>query len=863
MTRRFLISALLTIAALAPMAAARLYGYISDKENNPLTGIIVRLYRYNGSSPVSFTRSDKNGAFSIQSDSLPAKLSFSSPKYELREIIVEDSVNPLKIKLVRQAYELNEVIVKAPHTRVKGDTISYYVSAFTAKGDRSIEDVIKKLPGISVDNNGRIYYGEKPISNFYIEGLNLMGNNYSVASRNITPDDISTIDVYERHQAKRVLKGVLEDDRAALNLRLKKGRMLQPVGHVTGGAGYGGNPLWLGKLYGMLISPKNQTIISANGNNAGKPYESLDCDRDGSTAYSIFKRTPFGIPPVSENRFLNNKSAYFTANTLFKLPDEASVKINTSYNLEHSRFDNHTRTEYLGTDIGHPVFEQSVSSGISRHNIYTVASFEKNKESLFISDQAWFNGTFNDNSYDLSRSVNLFQRVRSHNFKAGNKLDAIFRRRGKVYELSSFTSVDNTPVNTLTSTVWENGAAIAQTVKGISITNSESTSFSRLLSRKSTIGMGLFFRADYDKLFSLGETDSKPVTSNDISGFKLRSTATPYYKFSIPGKFSLSVHFPVNLYNINYTDLATGQKYIHNRTYVDFSAKLMYKPSPMFLTNMETGRAFTTGDMSNFVVNPIYTTYRSSSCLGNGALNIARRDFIKGDFNYRNLLEGLYLICTASYSKTKHNTLSVNDVKTDGASTTSSSIYATNRTESTFVSFVATKDVREWSTLFSLNGSGMWNTRNSIRSGHEIRTIGSYYTAGARIETILFSEYLRIDMNAVYSRSIQNFKGLMPNVSLSDFSLNCHISVFPFKSLEIYGKADLRRNQLSSGLYKTNLFIDAGARITIKRFEIELAGTNLTDMRKYEYTICNALDLQNYSYTLRPIEALLTLRYSF
>ncbi len=205
-----------------------------------------------------------------------------------------------------------------------------------------------------------------------------MGNNYSVASRNITPDDISTIDVCERHQAKRVLKGVPEDDRAALNLRLKRKNAAARRARDRWGGIRRQSAVARQTVWNAYIA-QNQTIISANGNNAGKPYESLDCDRDGSTAYSIFKRTPFGIPPVSENRFLNNKSAYFTANTLFKLPDEASVKINTSYNLEHSRFDNHTRTEYLGTDIGHPVFEQSVSSGISRHNIYTVASFEKTK----------------------------------------------------------------------------------------------------------------------------------------------------------------------------------------------------------------------------------------------------------------------------------------------------------------------------------------------------------------------------------------------------------------------------------------------------------------------------------------------------
>ena len=91
------------------------------------------------------------------------------------------------------------------------------------KGDRSIEDVIKKLPGIEVSETGVISYDGEPINNFYIEGLNLMGGNYAVASQNIKPQDVAAVSVYERHQPKKALKNVVESKSAALNLKLKKG----------------------------------------------------------------------------------------------------------------------------------------------------------------------------------------------------------------------------------------------------------------------------------------------------------------------------------------------------------------------------------------------------------------------------------------------------------------------------------------------------------------------------------------------------------------------------------------------------------------------------------------------------------------
>lgn len=105
----------------------------------------------------------------------------------------------------------------------------------TKAGDRTIEDIIRKIPGIQIDDSGGISYDGLSINHFYIEDMDLMGKNYTVASRSINPDDISTVSVYERHQDKRVLQGKQEAEKASLNLKLKKGRMLKPLGYLKGG----------------------------------------------------------------------------------------------------------------------------------------------------------------------------------------------------------------------------------------------------------------------------------------------------------------------------------------------------------------------------------------------------------------------------------------------------------------------------------------------------------------------------------------------------------------------------------------------------------------------------------------------------
>ena len=110
-------------------------------------------------------------------------LTFSLIGYGKRKISVNNiqgqANQPIIVLLSPKQVQLKEVIVKLPPIRKQGDTLVYNVGSFLQKGDRHLEDVLKKLPGIKVAENGSVSYQGRAINRFYIEGQDLMGDNYT------------------------------------------------------------------------------------------------------------------------------------------------------------------------------------------------------------------------------------------------------------------------------------------------------------------------------------------------------------------------------------------------------------------------------------------------------------------------------------------------------------------------------------------------------------------------------------------------------------------------------------------------------------------------------------------------------------
>ena len=117
----------------------------------------------------SITKQDGNFQINYTPPTIQnAMIHFSFLGYATQILPIEETKTQYDITLYPHPIDIKEIIVKAPKIKVQGDTIVYNVASFSKEGDKTIGDVLKKLPGIRVEEDGKISYQGTAINKFYI-----------------------------------------------------------------------------------------------------------------------------------------------------------------------------------------------------------------------------------------------------------------------------------------------------------------------------------------------------------------------------------------------------------------------------------------------------------------------------------------------------------------------------------------------------------------------------------------------------------------------------------------------------------------------------------------------------------------------
>ena len=206
---------------------------------------------------------DEKGTYklSVPEGIRPKQVTVRFMGYTAEDIPFEVFKDGMTIVMKAGKFQLKEVKVKASKIRSFGDTLSYSVAAFKQGQDRSIADVIKKMPGLEVNDNGTVLFQGHPINKFYIEGLDLMGNQYGIANNNISAQNIKSVQVLKNHQPVKSLRGISFSDQAALNLVLSDAAKDVWNGTADVGLGYGNTLLYDCRLMGMVFNKKRQALV--------------------------------------------------------------------------------------------------------------------------------------------------------------------------------------------------------------------------------------------------------------------------------------------------------------------------------------------------------------------------------------------------------------------------------------------------------------------------------------------------------------------------------------------------------------------------------------------------------------------------
>lgn len=220
-----------------------------------------------------------------------------------------------------------EIVYEMPVT-VKGDTIVYNADSFTNGDERKLGDVMKKLPGVEVNDEGEIQVEGKTVSKVMVEGKDFFDGDSKLATKNIPADAVDKVEVLRNYNEVSQMRGLGNDrDNVAINIKLKEGKKNFWFGEITAGAGiadeYGddnGRYLVHPKLF--YYSPKYSINVITDFNNIGEvPFTFRDYfnftggfknfNKGGGTNFRI-SDSDLGFA-VSQNDRAKNIDAKFVA----------------------------------------------------------------------------------------------------------------------------------------------------------------------------------------------------------------------------------------------------------------------------------------------------------------------------------------------------------------------------------------------------------------------------------------------------------------------------------------------------------------------------------------------------------------------
>lgn len=448
-------------------------GVIKDKDNNEAAFATVMLLSPKDSTLQNFTQSNEHGAFTfpnVKNTNYLFKVSHISflPLQQTLEPS-PTAVNDLGIVAIKPiAKELFEVVIreaKAPLT-IRGDTIEYDATTFKAPPGSTVEDLLRRLPGIEVDVSGNLKTQGKDVKRVYVDGKTFFGDDPTGATKNLDANAVSKVQVFDEKSEQAKLTGV--DDgvkEKAMNLELKDEFKKGNFGKITlaGGANEEGVMRWAGRGNFNRFDKKSQLSFIAYANNineTGVNWEDYS-EFKGQSTFGQYDNGDFGFNS-GRGRFYNfdeeSPMDYFDgrgftknfgggANYNF---DNTKTKFNVSYfyknnSQEYEQFDyketffgdnsffNNDTTDYNDNRQNHTLstrIEQNMDSNnviIAKANFrYSALSRNSEKTSFYsVAEDSILNKLFTNNSTDNYSWKLTSTAIYRHKFKRKGRSFAV------------------------------------------------------------------------------------------------------------------------------------------------------------------------------------------------------------------------------------------------------------------------------------------------------------------------------------------------------------------------------------------------------------------------------------------------------
>ena len=835
----------------------------------PLSDVYVMLMSADGRRILSYDYSKDDGAFALDlpKDGGPEYVvSTSRIGFEALRQSVRADVGTVELRLRETSVKLREVKVEAAPIRRRGDTVTYFMSNFSRPQDKTLAEVLERMPGIEVRSDGLVKYEGLPISRFYIEDLNLLGNRYSLATKNLSPSDIASVQVYENHEPIKMMRGRTDPDQAALNIRLKEHSRAKWL--LTGDFGVGGFPI----LYDATITParfarRNQTLIVAKANNTGRDIAmELRIHSMGAKVFNpaTLEGIPDRLSPLTmtsaffvRDRARFNRSAIASVNQLWRLADDVDLRLNLNYGYERESRSRSLETEYKLAPGRTFTISDYTSQIVRRHQLEGEWTITANKSRYFLENKLSAEVHWKDARADVAaegrpmqQRMDLPRTLMKNHLKLSRMIGGValgFGNESEFIRMPQWLTVsarDTLPLfgvqSVRQSVSYEGGSS--DTYLTLNFHSGAHT-----LDLKT--GTAWKWQSMRSELQPEPESVEGPYT-NHLRWRLWQLYAVPAYRF-LYGPWTLTSSATLEQRQTTYAGNTD------NDLHINPTVRLSYEPSAAFKMSGRWGHNLRRGDLDDRLTGYIMERY---NLLTRGADREQRSisDVLDFDISVKDLAHFFNLSYMGYFSHYRGNLISaylIRDFYTfswlrpfnQRGAYSSHTLSATRlltrlsltaglqltyaRNASTLEQQGATIDYTDHS--FTLSPSLKWNARRNLNFDY----VASLSYTGVSIDRSAVDRYIPFLDHRLYT-----YWGLTPRLSLTT-TLQHYYTQAP-------------------DISATNLFFaDLGLRFSFPHMTVSLDWTNLLNRRTYVVTGYNAINTYTRTDRLRPSEFLISFRF--
>lgn len=298
-------------------ARVTMHGILHDTTGMGISSATVMLLNPADSTLVSFTSSDKTGHFrfnSVKNEPWLLKVSHVAfmPYQKSTERYARADADLGIIRMEPFSQILMQVVVKDARAPIKihGDTVEYDVSTFKVPPGSTVEDLIKRLPGIEVDESGNISSQGKNVKRVYVDGKSFFGDDPKTVTQNLGSEAIRKVQVYDEKSEQAKITG--QPERAsekAMNLELKEDFKKGSFGKATLAGGT--EERWAAKANYNRFDEKQQLSFIGYANNINQSGVNWEDYREfkGQAGFGDFSEYTFGFSGGNRRMFRSDFSS--------------------------------------------------------------------------------------------------------------------------------------------------------------------------------------------------------------------------------------------------------------------------------------------------------------------------------------------------------------------------------------------------------------------------------------------------------------------------------------------------------------------------------------------------------------------------